>query len=74
MNSLEAMARLLIWGGFIILAVGLMTYAFSRWGGGTFKVPGDIYVKKENFTFYFPIVSCIILSLINTVILNLFRR
>jgi Flp pilus assembly protein protease CpaA len=74
MNSMEAMARLLIWGGLIILAVGLLTYVFSRRGGGTFKVPGDIYVKKENFTFYFPIVSCIVLSLIITVILNLFRR
>ncbi len=74
MNSMEAMARLLIWGGLIILAVGLLTYLFSRWGGSTFKVPGDIYVKKENFTFYFPIVSCIVLSLIITVILNLFRR
>jgi formate hydrogenlyase subunit 3/multisubunit Na+/H+ antiporter MnhD subunit len=38
------------------------------------KLPGDIHIQRENFSFYFPLVTCIIISLILTVILNLFRR
>lgn len=39
------------------------------------RLPGDIFIQKGNFTFYFPIVTSIILSLLLTIILNLiFRR
>jgi len=38
------------------------------------KLPGDIYFKKGNFTFYFPIVSSIVVSIILTIILNLIFR
>jgi len=34
------------------------------------KLPGDIRIQKDNFTFYFPITSCIIISIIITIILN----
>lgn len=38
------------------------------------KLPGDIYIKKERFVFYFPLVTSIIISIILTIILNLFFR
>ncbi len=38
------------------------------------RMPGDIYVKRGNFVFYFPIVSSIILSIVLTIILNLIIR
>ena len=38
------------------------------------KTPGDILVKKEKFTFYFPIVTCIIMSIILTILFSLFRK
>ncbi|WP_036371041.1 DUF2905 family protein [Neomoorella thermoacetica] len=39
------------------------------------RLPGDIYIQRGNFTFYFPLVTSLLLSLILTVILNLlFRR
>lgn len=39
------------------------------------RLPGDIYIQKGNFTFYFPLVSSLLLSLILTIVLNLiFRR
>ncbi|HZW40615.1 MAG TPA: DUF2905 domain-containing protein [Ignavibacteriaceae bacterium] len=38
------------------------------------KLPGDIIIKKDNFTFYFPIVTSIILSLLLTLIFYLFRK
>jgi hypothetical protein len=38
------------------------------------RLPGDIYIKRQNFTFYFPVATSIVLSIILTVILSLFRR
>jgi len=38
------------------------------------KFPGDIFIKKENFSFYFPITTCIILSIVLTIIMQLFNR
>ncbi len=37
-------------------------------------LPGDVIIKKENFTLYFPWVTCLVLSLIMYIILNLLRR
>ena len=41
---------------------------------GIGRLPGDIFVQKGNFTFYFPLVTSILLSLLLSVILNLFFR
>jgi hypothetical protein len=38
------------------------------------RLPGDIYVKRQSFTFYFPITTSIVLSIILTFVLSLFRR
>ncbi|WP_343310762.1 DUF2905 domain-containing protein [Bacillus atrophaeus] len=38
------------------------------------KVPGDIFVKKGNVTFFFPVVSCIIISVVLSILINLFGR
>ncbi|AIH03969.1 DUF2905 domain-containing protein [Thermodesulfobacterium commune] len=38
------------------------------------KLPGDIYIKKDNFTFYFPLATCILISILLTIILNLLFR
>ena len=38
------------------------------------KLPGDICVKKENFSFYFPVTTSIVLSILLTIILNLTKR
>ena len=38
------------------------------------NLPGDIKVQKENFTFYFPVVTCIVISLVLSFLLNLFNK
>jgi len=43
----------------------------ARWLG---RLPGDIYINRGNFSFYFPLTTCILLSLIITLVLYLFRR
>jgi len=60
--------------GFLIIIAGVIIYFFHdklNWIG---KLPGDIRVEKENFKFYFPITTMLLLSLAVTLILNLIRK
>jgi hypothetical protein len=63
---------MLVYLGLSIAAAGLVLIAAQRLGLG--RLPGDIVIKRKNFGFYFPIVSSIVVSLILTLLLNLFRR
>lgn len=67
------LARLLIIAGAILLLLGLFLWLGPKipWLG---KLPGDITYKREGFTFYFPLGTCILLSIILTLILYLFRK
>lgn len=62
---------LLIAAGAVLLAAGLLWPVLARYLG---RLPGDIVVRKPGFMFVFPIVTCIVISLILTLILWLFRR
>jgi len=60
--------------GVIIILVGVIIYFFSdklNWIG---RLPGDIRIEKENFRFYFPIVTMILFSLLGTLIIWLIRK
>ena len=69
---MQGMARLMIISGIILLAMGLLMYVGGRIGLG--RLPGDIRITRATFTFYFPLATSIILSVILTIILNLFSR
>lgn len=67
---MSSMGKLLIIMGIFLVVVGV---AFI-WGPKIpflGKLPGDIYVRKGNFAFYFPVVTCILISLILTLIFTL---
>jgi hypothetical protein len=70
---MSELGKMLFVLGVVIALVGLMFWTgFARgWLG---RLPGDIHYSKGNFTFYFPLVTCILASLLLTVILWLFRR
>jgi H+/Cl- antiporter ClcA len=60
--------------GASIVVIGLLVYFFHNklnWFG---RLPGDIRVEKENFRFYFPVVTMLLLSLLLTIIINILRR
>ena len=60
--------------GAIIIIIGIIIYFFHdklSWIG---RLPGDIRIEKENFRFYFPIVTMILFSLLGTLILWLIRK
>ncbi len=65
------MQKNLITIGLGIAAIGVLFPYLKQIGLG--KLPGDIILKGENSTFYFPIISCIVISLILSILLNLLR-
>jgi Zn-dependent protease with chaperone function len=67
------MAKIIIVLGIIIVIIGLILYFFDRipFLG---KLPGDILIKRRNFTFYFPLMTSIIISIIITLILYFISR
>jgi hypothetical protein len=65
--------RLLIIAGALLIVAGLLIHFGGRFFG-LGKLPGDIVVRRTNFTFYFPIMTSIILSVILTVVMWLFSR
>ena len=59
--------------GLLIAACGAMLWLFS--GVPLLgRLPGDIYVRRGNFTFYFPVVTCILISIVVSLIFALLRR
>ncbi len=57
--------------GFLFLFLGLLGFIFSKLNLPLGQLPGDIVLRKENFTVYIPIVSSLLISLLLTVVLNL---
>ncbi len=74
MNNLDSLARLLILLGLIILTTGLLMFISSKLNVGLFHLPGDIVIKRDRFTFYFPWVTGIVISILLSLILGLFIR
>ena len=64
--------KLLIYLGLAMIAAGLLWMLGSKLGLG--RLPGDIVVQKKNTTFYFPIVTSIVISVVLSILLNLFRK
>jgi hypothetical protein len=65
--------KILVIFGVILVLIGLVLVFFDKipFLG---KLPGDIIIKKDRFTVYFPIVTFLIISIILTIILNIFSR
>jgi len=73
MNSFAPFGKVLIILGIVMVIVGLIIVLGPRipfFG----KLPGDIYIKKENFRFYFPLTTCIIISIIFSLVLFIINR
>ena len=67
------LARILMITGAILLVLGLVLWLGPKipWLG---KLPGDLTFKRDNFTVYFPLGTCILLSVILSLVLYLFRK
>jgi uncharacterized membrane protein YidH (DUF202 family) len=69
---MEQFGRVIIVLGVVLVVFGLLLAAGGRFNLG--RLPGDIVIKKENFSFYFPLMTGIVLSIVLTVVLQLFNR
>ena len=67
------MGRFLLIVGIITTLIGLLFWSglAPRWLG---RLPGDIRIERGNSVFYFPIVTCIIISIVLSLIFSIFRR
>lgn len=72
----ESAGKFLVITGVIIIITGLIfiykdTIPFMRQLG---RLPGDISIRREGFSFYFPVVTCIVISVLASLILYLWNR
>ena len=65
--------KLLLVFGIFLAGIGLLILLSDKvgWIG---RLPGDIVIKRENFTFYFPLATCILISVVLTLLIWLLRR
>ena len=66
------MARFLIVLGLVIVVIGLLWPYLSQIGLG--RLPGDIVIERENMTFYFPLMTCLLVSLLLSLVLWVANR
>ena len=70
---MAGLGKSLIYIGIVLVIVGVLFSLGGKipWLG---HLPGDIYIRRERFTFYFPVTTCLLLSIIVTLFLYFFRK
>lgn len=71
---MENIGRYLVIGGVILILIGGGFYLAARLGLPLGRLPGDIRIEGKNGSFYFPVVTSILLSLVLTIVLNVIVR
>ena len=71
---MESIARYLMVGGVILFLIGGGVYLAVKFGIPLGHLPGDIRIEGENGSFYFPITTSILVSLVLTIVVNLIFR
>jgi hypothetical protein len=71
---MENIARYLMIGGVVLFLIGGGAYLAAKFGIPLGRLPGDIRIEGENGTFYFPLATSILLSVVLTILLNLISR
>ena len=72
-NGVNDFAKTLIFFGIVLIAGGILVGLFGK-VPGIGKLPGDIYLRKGSFTFYFPVTTSLLLSLLLTLVFTIFGR
>jgi len=75
MSGFEAMGKMLVFMGLLVVIMGLLLIFIPKLKVPFLgKLPGDIIIQRERFSFYFPIVTCIVISILLTIVLNVVIR
>lgn len=67
------LGKIIFFTGLVLMVIGLIVWKAGGLGGFG-RLPGDIFIQKGNTTFYFPVVTCLLLSLVLWVVMWLLRR
>ena len=70
---MNEIAKCILIAGFALTVLGIILLAIGKVPGFG-KLPGDILIKKDNFSFYFPLTTCILLSIMLTVLMHFFSK
>jgi hypothetical protein len=71
-SVMNELGKVLVVIGIALVAVGVLLWAgFGKWLG---QLPGDIHYTRGNSSFHFPVVTCVVISAILSLLLWLFRR
>ena len=68
---MNELGKTLVIVGLVIAGIGLLIWTGKGWVG---RLPGDLHYTKENFHFHFPIITCLLVSLVLTILLWVFRK
>ena len=71
---MESLARTLMIGGVVLFLIGGGIFLAAKFGIPLGRLPGDIRIEGENGSFYFPLTSSILVSVILTIVLNVILR
>jgi hypothetical protein len=71
---MENIGRFIMLGGIILFLVGGAVFLAAKFGLPLGRLPGDIRIEGENGSFYFPVTTSILVSVILTILLNLIGR
>lgn len=73
MSPIANIAKIMVLSGALLITLGVVFYFFGKVNGFG-RLPGDILIKKENFTLYFPITTCLIISLVLSLLFYLWNH
>lgn len=68
------LGKWIVFTGLFLVAVGAIVWAVAKLGLPLGQLPGDVHVKGDRSSFYFPIVTCIVVSVVLTILLNIIGR
>jgi len=68
------LGRLLITAGLVLVAAGVLVLLLGRLPIRLGRLPGDIYIQGKNSSFYFPVVTCLLISIVLSLVMWILRR
>ena len=74
LGRMQEIGKYVVMIGAVLVVAGVILWRFPSLFGWLGKLPGDISVQKGNFSFYFPVMTCILVSIVLTLLSWLFRR
>ena len=71
---MENIGRFLMIGGIVLFVIGGLVFLAAKFGLPFGRLPGDIRIERDGFSFYFPLASSILISIVLTILLNVIIR